>query len=407
RLSDNLFGLQAQDYDPGKTLVIDPWVSYFGGTGRDDALGVATDAAGSAIFVGTTESPNSIATSGSFQSTYTGGSIGFIAKFSVSGTLLWSTYYNTLFNAVTTGLNGDIYAGGLTWGATNISTSGSHQSMSGGFVDGVLVKFNSAGVRLWGTFYGGTGADIIYSVRTDVIGNVYACGTTDSPNNIATPGAPKTTFTGIQNAFLAKFDASGVRQWGTYYGDAYDYAFGVATDNSGNAYVTGWTGSSNGISTPGAHQETIGLQEEAFLAKFSSSGILSWGTYYGGIGLDESWAVATDNFDNVLITGVTTSDTGIATPGSFQSTTGGYDIFVAKFNNAGQRLWGTYHGPGYYNWGYGIATDNANDIYIAGLSMSPSGISTAGTYQTTYGGGDAEGDAVVLKFTASGAKVWG
>ncbi len=75
-----------------------------------------------------------------------------------------------------------------------------------------------------------------------------------------------------------------VRAWGTYYGGgAADYATDMATDQSGNVYVTGYTASPVGIATSGAHQDTLGGNLDAFLAKLSPDGVLQWATYYGGL----------------------------------------------------------------------------------------------------------------------------
>ena len=94
---------------------------------------------------------------------------------------------------------------------------------------------------------------------------------------------------GSSDAFLVKFNSSGVRQWGTYYGGTgYDYSFSCATDASGNIYLSGYTRSTSGIATTGAHQTTLGRGYDAFLVKFNSSGVRQWGTYYGGTRL-RSW----------------------------------------------------------------------------------------------------------------------
>jgi len=75
------------------------------------------------------------------------------------------------------------------------------------------------------------------------------------------------------------------RLWGTYYGGSGgDWGNSVAVDGSGNVYLAGYTQSSDAIATSGAHQSTFGGNIDAFLVKFNSSGIRQWGTYYGGSG---------------------------------------------------------------------------------------------------------------------------
>ena len=80
-------------------------------------------------------------------------------------------------------------------------------TLKAGSYDAFLVKFNSSGVRQWGTYYGGTGYDEGASCATDMSGNVYLAGYTQSTTGIATTGAHQTTYGGSSDAFLVKFDA--------------------------------------------------------------------------------------------------------------------------------------------------------------------------------------------------------
>ena len=106
--------------------------------------------------------------------------------------------------------------------------------------DGFLVKFNSAGSRLWGTYYGGISFDYCNSLDVDGSGNVVIGGSTTSGSQIASPGSFDNTFNGENDGFLAKFNPAGIRQWGTYVGGAlYDYFNDLTIDNAGNILATG------------------------------------------------------------------------------------------------------------------------------------------------------------------------
>ncbi len=161
----------------------------------------------------------------------------------------------------------------------------------------------------WATYYGGTSIDQGNSVATDANGNVYIAGSTSSATTIATTGAYHVVLSGTTDAFLAKLNSNGAMQWSTYYGGSdIDEAFGVATDAAGDIYITGYTGSTSGIATAGAHQVTYGGGTyDVFLAKFRASGSLLWSTYYGGSDRDIATGVATDAAGNVFITGTTAS----------------------------------------------------------------------------------------------------
>lgn len=341
-------------------------------------------------------------------------------------TRLWGTYYGGVVddfgNSCITDASGNVYLTGLTGSssATAIATSGSHQTIIGGAGnDAFLVKFNSSGVRLWGTYYGSTASDVAFSCATDALGNVYISGQTNSSatSAISTAGSHQVFIggNGLLDAFLVKFNSSGVRQWGTYYGGiGDDIGYSCATDASGNVYLAGQTTTTLGtiISTAGSHQSSfagVGTTD-AFLVKFNSFGVRLWGTYYGGLGDDRGFSCCTDATGNVYLTGLSFSGLGtsIASAGSHQSMFGGFaDAFLVKFNANGVRQWGTYYGGFAGESGFSCSTDATGSVYMTGRTESTGGatIATVGSHQSTFGGGTS--DAFVVKFNGSGTRLWG
>ena len=261
-------------------------------------------------------------------------------------------------------------------------------------------------IRLWGTYYGGSNEEDGGQCSADKAGDVFFAGYTKSLNNIATSGSYQDTLAGNFDGFLAKFDAAGQRQWGTYFGGTgSDVLFSCVVDKSGNIYVSGNTQSFSGIASPGAHQTVYGGGPyDCFIEKFNQAGGRLWGTYYGGAGNDYSGSVTTDKNGNVFLTGSTGSDTGIATPGSYQPNP--YDTnevaFLAKFDSNGVRQWGTYYGR--VSWGYACTTDRSGNVYVTGGTASYTNIASPEAYQTTYGGGTD--DAILVKFTTGGQRLW-
>ncbi|HYD22268.1 MAG TPA: SBBP repeat-containing protein, partial [Flavipsychrobacter sp.] len=209
----------------------------------------------------------------------------------------------------------------------------------------------------------------------------------------------------INDAYLVKFDSAGVRQWGTYFGDTSDdWAFAVCTDEEGNAYITGDTRSEQGISTPGSHQQVFGGYSDGLLAKFSGQGNLVWATYYGGADEDDGYGVDCKG-STLYMGGLSMSTTGIATTGAYQTTMAGWqDAFLARFDTSGVRQWGTYYGgPEWESNGYGsnnISCDNNLNCYLSTLSRSESGIVLPGAHQPKYGG-DFQ-DLAIAKFDPNG-----
>jgi hypothetical protein len=285
---------------------------------------------------------------------------------------------------------------------------------SSNYSDASILKFNSSGVRLWATYYGGSSDDWANSVATDPQGNVYVVGgtySTDFP--VQNPGGGtyyQGSFVGGDwDAFILKFNPRGVRQWATYYGGGGDdEARSVATDSQGNVYVVGETYSTNfPVYNPGGAYFQGGKagDGDAFILKFNPRGVRLWATYYGGGDDDEARSVATDSQGNVYVVGLTFSDDfpvynpggGAYYQGSFAG--GYYDAFILKFNSSGVRQLATYYGGNGGDFAHSVATDQLGNVYVVGYTRSadfPVYNPGDGAY---YQGSRAEHyDAFILKF---------
>jgi uncharacterized protein (TIGR03437 family) len=170
-----------------------------------------------------------------------------------------------------------------------------------------------------------------------------------------------------------------------------DKGLAIAVDNSGNAYVTGWTLSPNFPVTPGAFQRfkasSSGVEETAFVAKLNSAGTgLVYSTYLGGSLFDEGRGIAVDSSGNAFVAGITQSKDFPVTPGAFQTVGQGSDAFVTKLNATGDGLlYSTYLG-GSAKAGTGavaIALDPAGNAYVTGFTQDPGFPITPGAFQTT------------------------
>ncbi len=138
-------------------------------------------------------------------------------------TRVWGTYYGSSAgdygNSCVTDAAGNVYMTGYCDeynGGTVMSTIGPHQTVFGGLEDVFLAKFNPDGVRLWDTFYGGSGLERAFGCCFDLSGSVYVVGYTANTDFVmATPGTHQTANAGSYDAFLVKFNSNGARQWGT------------------------------------------------------------------------------------------------------------------------------------------------------------------------------------------------
>lgn len=325
----------------------------------------------------------------------------------------WATYLGGTSDdygyAIATDASGNVYLTGYTVSTSGIASAGSHKaSYSPGPPDAFLIKFDSSGNRLWGTYFGGTGDDQATNIAVNkATGDVYIVGITYSVSGIASGGFDNTINSGSSassDAFLAKFNSSGVFQWGTYYGGTSDdEGHAVAVDGLGNVYLAGQSASSTTTQVgSGGHQNTYSGSTDAFLVKFTASGVREWGSYYGGTSYDGARGLAVDALNNVYLAGHTASTSGVSSGGFQNNNGGGRDAFLIKFNSTGSRLWGTFYGGAGYEEGHSVVVDGWGDVYFSGItSTATSGvISTLGSFQPSIGGGTY--DAFLVKLDSSG-----
>ncbi|HEY6162228.1 MAG TPA: SBBP repeat-containing protein, partial [Bacteroidia bacterium] len=378
------------------------WATYYGNNGDDRVRGLCLDNAGNVYLSGFTTSISGIASGGGFQNSYGGGTgDAFLVKFDANGNRIWSTYYGGTNDesgyGVTTDAAGNVYLTGESVSTNGISYLG-FQNMNGGSYDAFLVKFDANGNRIWATYYGGTGAEFAFDAVTDAGGNVYLVGETSSATAIASGGF-QNTYGGAYDGFLVKFNASGARQWATYYGGSpSDCISGVCIDNAGRIYCSGQTGSTSGIASGGFQTTFGGGAFDNFLVKFDGSGSRIWSTYYGGPG-DENQdnSCETDGSGNIYLSSITPSTSGIAS-GGFQNIYGGgtSDAYLVRFDSLGNRLAATYYGGSGSDMGYGLCTNSLGNVYWGGITSSTTSIASGG-FQNTYGGGSY--DAFLVKLT--------
>jgi hypothetical protein len=384
------------------------WSTYYGGIDYDAGYGIACDNNRNVYITGVTASHTAISTTGAAWEVYRGGyTDAFLVKFNTAGVRQWGTYYGGTGedNGNAIAVDGaQLVIAGVTNspnGSNAIATTGAHQTTCGGLFDAFVAKFNTTdGFRTWGTYYGGSEDDEGWGIACDAGHQVFITGRTYSTNSISTPATAQPVYGGFWDAFMVKFNSAGLRQWGTYYGGADDDAgTGISTDVNGDVFISGYTSSTNAIASAGAFKTVAGGDGDAFVAKFNPmTGLRTWGTYYGGAGSDAAYGIVCDVFGGAFITGDTYSTSEIATSGSYQPfyAGGGSDAFLVKFNSMGMPAWGTYYGGSEWELGEQVAIDNNCHVVVTGMTASPDSIATAGTCQTTFGGGST--DAFVAKF---------
>ncbi|HPO63722.1 MAG TPA: SBBP repeat-containing protein [Candidatus Kapabacteria bacterium] len=417
RIDQNTYGFVIRNYDKSSYLVIDPqiyWGTYLGGSDMDNAYGVISDESGNIYTAGETLSIDNIATQGAYQGEINGFIDAFIRKFDKNAQLVWSTYFGGENHDSAYGIacdsNNNIIITGYTMSETGIATDGTWQgNNNGGYGDAFIAKFSSDGEFLWGTYFGGSDYDCSNAITCDNLNNLIIIGYTASTDSIATPGSFLSSYQGYGDAFVAKFNSIGQLYWSSYFGfEDYDTGLSISTDSSNNIFLAGQTNSYMNIASEYSFQEEFGGFSDGFLAKFNSNGNRIWSTYYGGELDDACYSVKVDNLNNILIAGYTNSEIGIASTDAFQNEFAGFDDgFVAKFNNNGGRLWGTYYGGNDYDVIYSVCNNINDEVLISGFTLSQNNISTPSVHQENLAGYGYNTDGFIAKLDSAGERIWG
>ena len=373
------------------------------------------------------------------------------ALLTIDPSLVWGTYYAG--GGVTTDVTSMYNDSINVWIAARIYSAGFPTFNPGGGAyfqgtfssstsNAVLMQFSTSGKLKWATYYGGSNTDFPVSIFSDRK-NVWVTGYTNSSDFPTLNPGGGTYFQHAPaplpgNAFILKFNTSGVLKWATCFGDTTgasplgDVGYSI-NSSAGNVWVTGYT-SSNNFPTlnPGGgayFQGAIGSSDgNAFIVKFDTSGVLKWSTYYGGNGGgptgsgDRGNAIQSDG-KNVWVTG-TTASTNFPTvnPGGgayFQSALASSvvngNLFISQFTTAGICKWATYYGGnGKGGAGFGYA-DEGNAIQSDGSNVWVTGYTSSTNFPTLNPGGGAyfqgklvslQGNAFILKFNTSGILKW-
>jgi hypothetical protein len=242
--------------------------------------------------------------------------------------------------------SGNVYLAGSTLGSLDGNSNAGGEDLC-------LLKFSSAGVRQWTAQFGSAAGDGANAVAVDSAGNVYVAGFTLG----SLPGA-NVGSSGGSDLFLIKYDPAGVQQWVRQLGSvASDQARGLAIDAAGNVYVTGST-----LGTlPGFGNVSAG-GEDLFLLKYDGNGVLQWVRQFGSVAGDQAYAVAVGSNGAIFVAGATLG----ALPGNAIS--GGSDAFLASYNADGVRQWIRQFGSVGFDAAQGLAADSQGGIYLGGVT---------------------------------------
>jgi hypothetical protein len=364
--------------------------TYLGGSGPDQGLAIALGGSGNAYVTGRTGSA-SFPTLNPFQ-TYAADLDVFVTRLSGAGSsLVYSTYiggsgYDEGWDIALDG-GGNAYVTGRT-ASVDFPTQNPFQTNQGSD-DAFVAKLSGVGnVLFYSTYLGGSGYDEACGLAVDGADNAYVAGWTGSTDFPLQN--PYQANQNLYDAFVTKLSPAGNSlAYSTYIGgNSDDFGQGIAVDGNRNAYVTGWTNSSD-FPTQNPYQLRQAL-EDVFVTKLSSAGnSLVYSTYLGGSGDEREWGgIVVDYAGNAYLTGWTES-TNFPTQGPMQMNQPLTDVFVTKLSTAGNSLvYSTYLGGSDYDEGWDIALDGSRNAYVTGRTTS-SDFPTQDAYQTHQGLEDA------------------
>jgi hypothetical protein len=403
--------LQAQELD---------WVRSAGGPRWDQGRGIATDPSGNIYVVGEfvvratfgagEANETELRTANWSAARFLGPKDPFIAKYAADGTLVWARSAvgtdddegDEVGLSVAADHRGNSHVTGFFHETVTFGLGQANEtalSAVGGH-DVFVAKYAPDGNLLWAKSAGGTHLTRGNSIATDHSGNSYVTGSALGTVRFGVGEVNETPLSA--GSFVAKYARNGALLWARSAGGG-TTANGIALDHRGNSYVTG-SFSGTAIFGVGEANETIlsvASGSGAFVAKYAPDGILLWAKSAERSG----HGIATDVHGNSYVTGLFS---GTATFGmgeadeTILSVVSGLGVFVAKYAPDGILLWATSAG----GWGHGIATDVRGNSYVTGWFSGTTTFGMGEANETMLSSWPSPTGLFVAKYARDGALLW-
>ena len=292
----------------------------------------------------------------------------FVAKFDGEGNVIWAKSAggegDDYGNRLTTNPEGDILVSGSFRYTAHF---GEEMTLtSEGNRDIFIANYQNNGDFQWVKKAGGKGEDRAYGIVSNNDGAIYFTGVF---NGMAFFDEEEVMSNSFLSTYIAKMDAGGNMLWvrkGT--GDANDYArgFGIGIDSEGYIYNNGTFSGSLHFGDETVEASGGQFDFDTYLVKYNHEGTLEWLRRSGGYGTDQGREMFTDAQGNSFVTGFFSNAADFG--GHMLESIGKSDVFIAKYNWAGEVQWAKRAGGEYLDYGYGISSGNPenNLLYICG-----------------------------------------
>ncbi len=349
------------------------WAKKSSGNSIDYGYSIATDANGNSYVTGAFASSTVIFDSEILTSEGFGDVL--IAKYDTWGNVVWAKSgggpgaeeafgicVDANHNSYITGY---FYGASITFGDTTLINSGNEADL-------FVVKYDDFGNVVWARSAGQADyPDFGTSISIDKKGNVLVTGCFKS--RILNFGNDVISCNDIWDMLVLKYDATGNEIWArSAGGDNPDFGQGISTDANGNCYITGMFNSSSITFGNTVLNNASGGATDFFIAKYDSLGNAIWARQAGSFGGDQGYSISTDAIGNSYVTGrFTSSAIAFGNTTLINAGVSWDDIFVVKYDSAGNVVWAKRAGGIYGDYGMNICTDGHNNCYVTGQYESP------------------------------------
>jgi len=356
------------------------WAKSIGSSEHDEGYDIDVDSTGNVYIIGTFKNTVDFDPGAGVTSlTSSGWEDLFFAKYDPNGNFIWANKIGGSDNDEGFGIavsnTNDVFVTGYFadtvdfdpgLGIANLFATLNNSDI-------FIAKYDSNGNYIWANGIGGTSYDFGKDLVLDELNNVYITGSFKNTADF-NPGVgiANLSSSGDLDVFFAKYDSNGNYVWAKSFGGLdIDKSNCINIDYLGNIYLTGrYEGTVDfdpGLGT--VNQTSLGGLFDLYFAKFNPSGNYIWAKTVGSSSFNEGHDLEIDSVGNLYLTGefTSTADFNPSSGTSNLTSSGGRNIFVAKYNSNGSYIWARRIGENIENIGYGIELDNLENIYVSGM----------------------------------------
>lgn len=304
-------------------------------------------------------------------------------------------------DATATDADGNVYVTGYFYGSSIDFGGYVLTNASGGNRNMFIVKYDASGTVLWAESAGGNSEDAGLSVAIDKSNNVCVTGYFLSPS--ITFGSITLINQGSYDMFVVKYNTLGTVLWAISAGRGFDdYGRSVTTDAWNNVYITGSFQSATILFGPTTLTNTDATEStyDMYIAKYDSTGTFLWAKSAAGDTSEYSRSISTDPLGNIYVTGSFNSTT-LSFGSAALTNSGSYDMYLVKYDSAGNDIWASSVGGNKIERGNATATDSLGNVYVSGGFQS-SAINIGGTPFINSG----TFNMYLAKYDPSGTVLW-